>query len=182
MKATGIVRRIDDLGRIVIPKEIRKTLTIKEGDPLEIYVDKNEIFLKKYSPIVSFNDTVSELAKSLYNITNYSVMILDGESVVAGEGEAKQFLNKPISKEAVKILQEGKSFSISEDDNLKAIRLSCDSDEQFKSQLIVPILSKKQESIGIISLLDTNPKTKFGAVEIRLCKLVAEILKGKIEE
>ena len=181
MKATGIVRRIDDLGRIVIPKEIRKTLTIKEGDPLEIYVDKNEIFLKKYSPIVSFNDIVNDLAKSLYSLTNYSVMILDGESVIAGEGEAKEFVNMPISKEAVKIMQESKSFSISEEDNLKVIKLSNDINEDFKSQLIVPILTKKQECIGLISLLDTNPKTKFGAIEIRLCKYIAEILKGKIE-
>ncbi|MBO5889594.1 MAG: AbrB/MazE/SpoVT family DNA-binding domain-containing protein [Clostridia bacterium] len=179
MKATGIVRRIDDLGRIVLPKEIRKTLRINEGDPLEIYVEQNQILLKKYLPINSITDIVSGIAKSIYSLTGYSVVILDSEGVVAAEGDAKEFLGDVISKDGLKVLTENKSFAISEVDNLKPIKLFLKDDGRFKSQLIVPIVSKNQESLGIISLLDTDSKTKFGVVEIRLLKLASEIIKNK---
>ncbi len=179
MKATGIVRRIDDLGRIVLPKEIRKTLRISEGDPLEIFVEQNQILLKKYLPINSINDIVLGIAKSINTITGYSVAILDSEGVIAAEGEAKEFLGDVISKDGLKVFSENKSFAISEADNLKPIKLFSKDDGRFKSQLIVPIVSKNQESLGIISLLDTDAKTKFGAVEIRLLKLASEIIKNK---
>jgi len=78
MKATGIVRRIDDLGRVVIPKEIRRTLRIREGDPLEIFVDRDgEVILKKYSPIGELGDFAKEYAESLYESTGHITMISD---------------------------------------------------------------------------------------------------------
>ena len=180
MKATGIVRRIDDLGRIVIPKEIRKTLKIKEGDPLEIYVERSQVLLKKYLPINSISDCVSGVCKSLYKETNYSAIILDSENVVAAEGDAKEFLNDTISKEGIKIFNESKSFAISETDNLKPMKLFNSDDGRFKSQLIVPIIDKNNETLALICLLDTDGKTKFGAVEIRLLKLAGEFIKSKI--
>ncbi len=179
MKATGIVRRIDDLGRIVLPKEIRKTLRILEGDPLEIFVEQNQILLKKYLPINTISDVIIGISKSLHAVTGYSVVILDSEQVVCAEGEAKDFLGDKITKEALKIFEEKKSFSISEVDNLKVIKLFSTDDGRFKSQLIVPIISKKQEVIGIICLLDTDSKTQFGASEIRLLKLASEFIKNK---
>ncbi len=180
MKATGIVRRIDDLGRIVIPKEIRKTLKIKEGDPLEIYVETSQVLLKKYLPINSISDCVAGVCKSLRKETNYSVVILDSENVVAAEGEAKEFLNDVISREGARIFNEGKSFAISEGDNLKPIKLFSNDDGRFKSQLIVPVISQDNETLALICLLDTDGKTKFGAVEIRLLKLAGEFIKSKI--
>ncbi|MBR2377740.1 MAG: AbrB/MazE/SpoVT family DNA-binding domain-containing protein [Clostridia bacterium] len=180
MKATGIVRRIDDLGRIVIPKEIRKTLKIKEGDPLEIFVQTNEVMLKRYSPINSITDSVILVAKSLFKETNYSVVILDNECVVAAEGDAKAFLNDTLSKEGAKVFQEGKSFSISEVDNLKPIKLFNSDDGRFKSQLILPVTDKDGETLAVICLLDTDGKTKFGATEIRLLKLAGEFIKSKV--
>lgn len=180
MKATGIVRRIDDLGRIVIPKEIRKTLKIKEGDPLEIYVETSQVLLKKYLPINSISDCVMGVAKSLYKETNYSVIIFDSESVVAAEGDAKDFLNDTISKDGYRIFSEGKSFSISESDNLKPLKLFTSDDGRFKSQLIVPATDKNNETLAVICLLDTDGKTKFGATEIRLLKLAGEFIKSKI--
>ena len=77
MKATGIVRRIDDLGRIVVPKEIRRTLRIREGDPLEIFTDREgEIILKKYSPIGELSQFAGEYAESLAHTTGYLVRIM----------------------------------------------------------------------------------------------------------
>lgn len=180
MKSTGIVRRIDDLGRIVIPKEIRKTLKIKEGDPLEILVEQSQVLLKKYMPINSIEGCVVGVSKCLYNETNYSVAIFDSERVVAADGKAKDFLNDTITKEALKIFNEGKSFAISESDNLNPIKLFSSDDFRFKSQLIVPVINKNNETLAVICLLDTDGKTKFGAVEIKLLKLVGEFIKSKI--
>lgn len=91
MKATGVVRRIDDLGRIVLPKELRRTMRIKEGDSLEIYIDgKDQIMLKKYSPVENMNDFVSEFVESVYSSNKLDIVITDNEKVIASAGEFKQ--------------------------------------------------------------------------------------------
>ena len=99
MKATGIVRRIDDLGRVVIPKEIRRTMRIREGDPLEIYTDREgEVIFKKYSPIGELVDFASQYAESLYKTCGIPVAVCDRDSVVAVSGiPKKEFLDKKMS-------------------------------------------------------------------------------------
>ena len=90
MKATGIVRRIDDLGRVVIPKEIRRTLRIREGDPLEIFVDRDgEVILKKYSPISELGDFAKEYADALYDSLGHSVLICDRDVYIAVSGSSR---------------------------------------------------------------------------------------------
>src|SRR5690625_2272088 len=98
MKATGIVRRIDDLGRVVIPKEIRRTLRIREGDPLEIFVDREgEVILKKYSPINELSHFAQEYAEALFDSTQHPVLICDRDEIIALAGESKKdYLNKHI--------------------------------------------------------------------------------------
>ena len=100
MKATGIVRRIDDLGRVVIPKEIRRTLRIREGDPLEIFVDSDgEVILKKYSPISELSDFAKEYAEALYDSLGSSVLISDRDAVITlAGGSKKEYFNKNISE------------------------------------------------------------------------------------
>lgn len=91
MKATGIVRRIDDLGRVVIPKEIRRTLRIREGDPLEIFTDREgEIILKKYSPIGELGTLAKIYAESLSQTLGCTVCITDTDQVVAASGSGKK--------------------------------------------------------------------------------------------
>ncbi len=91
MKATGIVRRIDDLGRVVVPKEIRRTLRIREGDPLEIFTDREgSVILKKYSPIADLGEFAQEYADSLYEATRHIVLIADQDEVVAVAGASKK--------------------------------------------------------------------------------------------
>ena len=99
MKATGIVRRIDDLGRVVIPKEIRRTLRIREGDPLEIFVDRDgEVILKKYSPIGELGDFAKEYAESLFESTGHITLISDRDTLIAVAGASKkEYLDKQIS-------------------------------------------------------------------------------------
>ena len=101
MKATGIVRRIDDLGRVVIPKEIRRTLRIKEGTPLEIFTDREgEIILKKYSPIGELSTFAREYAEALAQTTGVLVCITDHDQVVAAAGHgSREIAGKEISKE-----------------------------------------------------------------------------------
>jgi AbrB family transcriptional regulator (stage V sporulation protein T) len=96
LKATGIVRRIDDLGRVVIPKEIRRTLRIREGDPLEIFVDRDgEVILKKYSPIGELGDFAQEYSDSLYETTGHVAIITDRDAVVAVSGAPKKAVDRP---------------------------------------------------------------------------------------
>ena len=101
MKATGVVRRIDDLGRVVIPKEIRRTLRIKEGDPLEIFTDKEgEIILKKYSPIGELSEFASEYAETLTKTTGHIACITDKDTVIAVSGASKkEWLEENIIRE-----------------------------------------------------------------------------------
>ena len=91
MKATGIVRRIDDLGRVVIPKEIRRTLRIREADPLEIFTDREgEIILKKYSPLGELGNFAKEYAEALASTSGHSVCITDRDQVIAAAGGMKK--------------------------------------------------------------------------------------------
>ena len=95
MKATGVVRRIDDLGRIVLPKELRRTMRIKEGESLEIYTDGTDrIILKKYSPVQNVNDFVEEFVESLYASNKKDIIITDNEKVIAyaGNFQTKEYL------------------------------------------------------------------------------------------
>jgi stage V sporulation protein T len=99
VKATGIVRRIDDLGRIVVPKEIRRTLRIREGDPLEIFTDREgEIILKKYSPIGELGQFAGEYAESLAQTTGYLVLVTDCDHVIAASGSGKKEFEEKIKK------------------------------------------------------------------------------------
>ena len=93
MKATGIVRRIDDLGRIVVPKEIRRILKIEEDDPVEIYTNENgDIVIKKYSVLSGWDNIAQQYAESLSNSTGFSVCISDNEKVLAVSGVSKKVL------------------------------------------------------------------------------------------
>ena len=110
MKATGIVRRIDELGRVVIPKEIRRTLRIKEGDPLEIFTDRDELMLKKYSPIATLERFSGATARSLHDLSGKLAAITDTDEVLFAYGEGKRELDgKHLSEEMDKILRDRRS-------------------------------------------------------------------------
>ena len=111
MKATGIVRRIDDLGRVVIPKEIRRTMRIREGDPLEIYTDREgEVIFKKYSPIGELSVFASQYAETLHRVGEMSIVICDRDAVIACAGVPKrEYAEKQLSQE-LEALTEARSF------------------------------------------------------------------------
>lgn len=112
MKATGIVRRIDDLGRVVIPKEIRRTLKIREGMPMEIFTDTSgEVILKKYSPVGEMSQLASSYAEALVNLTGHAAAVCDAEQIIAIAGPVKkELLHRPLSPQMEELLQGKRNF------------------------------------------------------------------------
>ncbi|MDP4158070.1 MAG: stage V sporulation T C-terminal domain-containing protein, partial [Bacillota bacterium] len=137
MKATGIVRRIDDLGRVVIPKEIRRTLRIREGDPLEIFVDRDgEVILKKYSPISELGDFAKEYAEALFDSLGNPVLICDRDAYIAvAGGSKKDYLNKNISNLVEKTMEDRNSVIMNNQENLSLYE---GSDETISAYTIGP--------------------------------------------
>ena len=143
MKATGIVRRIDDLGRVVIPKEIRRTMRIREGDPLEIYTDREgEVIFKKYSPIGELVDFASQYAESLYKTCGMPVAVCDRDSVVAVSGiPKKEFLDRKISH-ALDDVIEHRSLFAAERGSDKRIALTDDEHSGISVVCAQPIFAE----------------------------------------
>ena len=109
MKATGIVRRIDDLGRVVIPKEIRRTMRIREGDPLEIYTsNEGEVIFKKYSPIGELSESAAQVADIMHRLAGCPVAVFDRDHVVSVSGAAKKEWNaRRVSPELEELMENG---------------------------------------------------------------------------
>ena len=143
MKATGVVRRIDDLGRIVIPKEIRRTLHIKEGDPLEIFTDKEgEVILKKYSPIGELSEFASGYADTLSKTTGHIACITDKDTVIAvSGGSKKEFLEQALSSELEKVLENKEVYTSKENNEIALpITQNDNKERKYNSQVIYPII------------------------------------------
>lgn len=173
MKATGVVRRIDDLGRVVIPKEIRRTLRIKEGDPLEIFTDKEgEVILKKYSPIGELSEFAAEYAETLTKTTGHIACITDKDTVIAVSGVSKkEWLEQGISQELEEIL-DNKVKYVSKENNDMAVPITQNekNDKIYKAQVIYPIISDG-DAIGSVILLSKDEKTKMSEVDKKLHNL-----------
>ncbi|HZK26220.1 MAG TPA: stage V sporulation protein T [Thermoclostridium sp.] len=183
MKATGIVRRIDDLGRVVIPKEIRRTLRIREGDPLEIFTDRDgEVILKKYSPIGELGDFAIEYAESLHNTSGHIICVSDRDFVIAVSGASKkEFLEKQLSGEVEKIMESKDTFVSSSDETAKITILNDETSDRYTSQVITPIISEG-DPIGAVMFLSTDPKSKMGEVETKLAQSAASFLGKHMEQ
>jgi AbrB family transcriptional regulator, stage V sporulation protein T len=179
MKATGIVRRIDDLGRVVIPKEIRRTLRIREGDPLEIFVDREgEVILKKYSPISELGDFAKEYAEALYDSLNHTVLIADRDSFIAvAGGSKKEYHNKAIGERVESTMDTRKSnVQSSKGDYVIAGETS----EPLDGYCISPIIANG-DPIGAVVLLSKGSGT-VGEVEQKLAETAAGFLARQMEQ
>lgn len=182
MKATGIVRRIDDLGRVVIPKEIRKTLRIREGDPLEIFTDRDGgVILKKYSPIEELSDFSKEYAESLQQAIGNIVLICDKDAFISACGVAKkEYIDKKISPELEKVLDDRKGLCIT--DKSEFLQL-CDEENlnsKYSSQVISPIIADG-DAIGAVIILSKEGDEKLGIVEQKLAETAASFLGKQME-
>lgn len=183
MKATGIVRRIDDLGRIVIPKEIRRTLRIREADPLEIFTDREgEIILKKYSPIGEMGTFAKQYAESMAQVSGHIAMISDRDQFIAVAGGMKSFLGKSISRELEEKINHRESVVAAKGDRnfIKVSNDAGDADE-FTHEAISPIICEG-DVIGSVLLLETDHKSKMGEVEQKLIQSAAGFLGRQMEQ
>jgi AbrB family transcriptional regulator (stage V sporulation protein T) len=180
MKATGIVRRIDDLGRVVIPKEIRRTLRIREGDPLEIFVDRDgEVILKKYSPIGELGDFAKEYADSLYESLGHITLITDRDVVIAVAGTSKkEFIEKAIGSDVERVMEERKTSVISTPAEMSILK---DRTERFTSRVVAPIIAQG-DPIGTVVLLSRDENTKMGELESKLAETAAGFLAKQMEQ
>ena len=141
MKATGIVRRIDDLGRVVIPKEIRRTLRLREGTPLEIFTDREgEIILKKYSPMVELAAFAGQYAEAMSQATGLIVCITDRDQVIAVSGGArKELLQKAISPSLERVIGERQVVQSGKDEK-SFVQLVDEELEGITAQVVAPII------------------------------------------
>lgn len=180
MKATGIVRRIDDLGRVVIPKEIRRTLRIREGDPLEIFVDRDgEVILKKYSPIGELGDFAKEYADSLYESLNHVTFISDRDSIIAvSGGSKKEYLEKPVGELIETSMEERK---VRTENNMGQYDMVQGHTESYSSFVIAPIVASG-DPIGSVILLSKNEGTKMGDLEVKMAETAAGFLAKQMEQ
>lgn len=181
MKATGIVRRIDDLGRIVIPKEIRRTLRIRESDPLEIFTDREgEIILKKYSPIGEMTTFARQYAESLSQVSGHAALIADRDQFIAVSGGYKHFLGKSISKQLEEKIAERETIIASRGEK-SFISVTEEDSEEYQQEALTPIICEG-DVIGAVVILENDGKTKLGEVEHKLIMSAAGFLGRQMEQ
>ena len=176
MKATGIVRRIDDLGRVVIPKEIRRTMRIREGDPLEIFTSNGEVIFKKYSPIGELSPTAVQYAEAMIKHTTSPVIICDRDHCIAvGGGLKKNLLEKAVSSDLEKICEERKTFINRENKEIFAL-----DGVNKKICTAVPVIAAG-DIIGCVVLLENETSTAATEHDVKLAEVASRFLSSRSE-
>ena len=179
MRATGIVRRIDDLGRVVIPKEIRRTMRIREGDPMEIYTEKDgEVIFKKYSPMGELSDFAGQISETMYKTTGKIAAVTDRDSVIAYFGAPKrEFMDKAFSQELEQIMEGRQSYRWEKGSRRLPL---VEGVESAWIAVAVPILSEG-DVMGCVLFMTADENTAFGEVELKLASTVAKFLGKQME-
>lgn len=182
MKATGIVRRIDELGRIVIPKEIRRTLRIREADPMEIFTDhEGSIILRKYSPIGDMGGLAKPYAESLAQVSGHIALIADRDTYIASSGNgSKGLLGKNISKDMQEKMNARETICASKDE-ADYVPVIEDEESAYEHEVMIPILAEG-DMMGAVMLLSTDEKNPMNEVEMKLAQSAAGFLGKQIEQ
>ena len=177
MKATGIVRRIDDLGRVVIPKEIRRTMRIREGDPLEIYTDRDGgVIFKKYSQLGDVSDFAAQLCDTISRVAGLPAVITDRDSCIAAGGVPRRdVVEKRISHQVEQIMEERQSVRMSG----RSVPL-CEDGDRYQVLVAVPILSEG-DVLGCVLFVSDREVPPPGEVELKLAQTVAGFLGKHME-
>jgi len=178
MKATGIVRRIDDLGRVVIPKEIRRTLRIREGDPLEIFVAREgEVILKKYSPISELGHFATEYAESLFDSLHSPVFICDRDEVIAVSGDSKKdYLSKSIGIHVEEAIEQRSNVLEGEAKTIEIVR----GREELVDSHALSVVIANGDPIGAVLILSKEGK-ELTEVEHKVIETAANFLGKQME-
>jgi looped-hinge helix DNA binding domain, AbrB family len=181
MKATGIVRRIDDLGRVVIPKEIRRTMRIREGDPLEIFTDRDgEVIFKKYSPIGELLGSATQYAETLYKTCSYPIIICDRDTVVAFAGVSKkECADKKIASDIENIMESRQLYTY-KDSGTPAYAV--DGNDKFVISSAMPVISEGDIIGAVISIFPEGTTAVPNELEIKMIQTAAAFLGKQLEE
>ena len=178
MKATGIVRRIDDLGRVVIPKEIRRTLRIREGDPLEIFTDRDgEVIFKKYSPMGELGTVVAELAEALARTAGMSCAICDRDAVIVAAGGAKKdILEKSISPDLELVMEQRATYErgVGETQDI-----AITANDVYNVIVAVPIITDGDVT-GCVAFVGEEENASADEVAVKLCQTAAQFLSKRL--
>ena len=179
MKATGIVRRIDDLGRVVIPKEIRRTMRIREGDPLEIYTERDgEVIFKKYSPMGELNEFAGQICDSLFRTTGATALICDRDGVIAVSGSAKkELIDKAISHQLEEIMEKRGLFRA----EIRVSQPICEGIGEHCISVAAPIVSAG-DVLGCVVFSAAKNESPHGDTELKLAQAVSSFLGKQMEE
>jgi len=181
MKATGIVRRIDDLGRVVVPKEIRRTLRIREGDPLEIFTNREGgIILKKYSPIGELGVLATEYVESVAQVAKCTVCVADRDMIVAAAGpNKKEFMGKDLHRKLIQCIEKRGTMVVTDAD-ASFCPITEDETEVF-SEAVSTIVSEG-DAIGAVMLLTRDTERVFGDFEEKMAVCGANFLGRQMEQ
>jgi AbrB family transcriptional regulator (stage V sporulation protein T) len=179
MKATGIVRRIDDLGRVVIPKEIRRTMRIREGDPLEIYTDKDgEVIFKKYSPMGELAEFSEGICDSLFRTTEKTVAVCDRDTILSAAGPGrKELAERRISRELEQLMEQRSLYHF--EAGARPVFL-LDGSEKYTVSIAAPILSEG-DVMGCVLFLSPGTPVPAGDIEVKLAHTVSGFLGKQLE-
>lgn len=180
MKATGIVRRIDDLGRVVIPKEIRRTMRIREGDPLEIYTNpEGEVIFKKYSPVGEISSFSSMYAEVLHKAGGLPVIVCDKDHVVSAAGvPKKEILERRISPSLEDLMQQRKNIAYTDDtkDRVRPV------EGVDRYAVASGLVSVGGDVCGCVAFLSGDSEAKASELQVKLANVAANLLAKQLEE
>jgi len=181
MKATGIVRRIDDLGRVVIPKEIRRTMRIREGDPLEIYTDREgEVIFKKYSPIGELTSFAAQYAETLHKTCELAVVICDRDAVIACAGvPKKEYADRRVSDAVEKIIEGRSMYTFKPGE--KKLSVTDDASESHYASCVMPIITEGDVTGCVVSLAPEGDERQPSELEVKLVQTAASFLGKQLE-
>ncbi len=179
MKATGIVRRIDDLGRVVIPKEIRRTMRIREGDPLEIYTSRDgEVIFKKYSLLGGLEDFAGQLCETMSRSTGCICAVTDRDSVISVAGGGKrELLGKRITPELEQVMENRRIYQYNGEGEALPV---CDGNDKLMANVAAPILAEG-DLLGLVLFVGMAPGAVLGEAEYKLAQTIAAFLGKHME-
>ena len=179
MKATGIVRRVDDLGRIVIPKEIRRTLRIREGDPLEIYTEKDGgVIFRKYSPMGDLQEFAAQMCESIGSATGHIAAVSDRDSIIALHGAPKrELVDKPNSPALEQLMEQRRHYRCKTGDPLVPVVEGVD---KYHLAVAAPILSRG-DLMGCVMLLSESGARPLEEADQKIAQTAAGFLGKQME-
>lgn len=176
MKSTGIIRRIDELGRIVIPKELRKSLRLRVGENIEIYVDGENIVLKKFSMMNKITDLAQELTDAMYSFMKYNILITDNHKVIACSGpNKKELINKSISQTIIEKIEKREKMI---ETHLKPLTIV--ENKAYECSYISNPIMKDGEVIGMIIIFSSEEKVNID--QTKIVEIVSSFITKYLEE